>query len=412
MVTVEITLNPVTTARGRIFIASVIDVTERAEQQARLQQTQKMEAVGRLTAGVAHDFNNLLQAQMGHLETLLDLLAAHPEARERVTAALAVADRGARLTHYLLSYSRKQALQPATIDVADFLADFKKMLPRLLGSHIEVLVECETHVAGVFADPAQLSSAILNLAINARDAMPQGGTLRIDARRWFSLPIDAPSSLAAGAYVAIGVADTGTGISPEAIAQIFEPFFTTKGPSGTGLGLSMVQGFARQSGGEIGLTSAPGKGTRAELWLPSVALPTISAVAVAPAPSIGTGRVLLVDDAADIRLLVGAFLAGAGFSVTEAAGGALALAKLMGGDTFDVLVTDYAMPGLNGRQLIARCLEYRPALPVLLISGFPIHEDFKDLPTTVQILTKPFRRDELVMTVCELIERAALCEPG
>jgi PAS domain S-box-containing protein len=412
IVTVEITLNPVATARGRIFIASVIDVTARAEQQARLQQTQKMETVGRLTAGVAHDFNNLLQAQMGHLETLLDLLAGYPEARERVMAALDVTDRGARLTHYLLSYSRKQMLQPAAIDVVDFLADFKRMLPRVLGSQIEVLVETERSVAGVFADSAQLSTAILNLAINARDAMPHGGTLRIDARRWESLPIDAPPALAAGAYVAIGVADTGSGISQETIAQIFEPFFTTKGPSGTGLGLSMVQGFARQSGGDIGLTSVPGKGTRAQLWLPSVASPVVATVAVAAAPVQGTGRVLLVDDAADVRLLVGAFLSGAGFSVTEAAGGAQALAKLMGGEIFDALVTDYAMPGLTGRQLIARCLEYRPSLPVLLISGFPIHDDFKDLPTTVQVLTKPFRRDELVTAVSEMIERAALCEPG
>jgi nitrogen-specific signal transduction histidine kinase/ActR/RegA family two-component response regulator len=386
-------------------IASVINVSERAEQLARQQQLQKMEAMGRLTAGVAHDFNNLLQAQMASLEMLLDMLADHQAARERVTLALDVVERGARLTQHLLSYSRKQVLHPVSIEVADFLAEIGRILPPMLGSRINLRIDCASDVGGVFADVSQLSTAIINLAINARDAMPDGGTLCLDARRFSALADHAPAGLASGSYVAIGVTDSGTGIDAATIAQIFEPFFTTKGTRGTGLGLSMVQGFARQSQGDIVLTSSPGKGTRAELWLPAATLAPPSRHTKAPKLALqAAGRVLLVDDSADVRLVLGTFLSSAGFTVSEAAGGELALARLQGDEAFDVLVTDYSMPGLNGRELIAHCRACRPGLPVLLISGVPTQGQFDDPEVAVQILAKPFRRDELVRRVKNLIE--------
>lgn len=399
------TLALVRDSAGRVqrLVQSVLDVTERTRLEEQLRHSQRMEAIGRLTAGVAHDFNNLLQAQMGSLELLLDEVVDPSAAREYAELTLRSAERGAQLTHHLLAFARKQVLQPKAVQLPRMLSELSIVLRRTIGPQIDVTVECAPDLPAAYADPGQIEVALVNLALNARDAMEAGGELLIEASG-ATVDASAPEGLRGGDYVVLTVTDDGTGMPAETLEHACEPFFTTKGVNGSGLGLSMVQGFARQSGGELRISSTLGQGTSVEIWLPCAATE-----APAPAPASvarlqGSGRILLVDDAPDVLLTTGAFLQGAGFDVVRAASGDHALVVLAAGERFDALVTDYAMPALNGADLILKALRLQPSLPALIITGFAEITGIENLPGQIQVLRKPFRREELVRRVKRLLE--------
>jgi PAS domain S-box-containing protein len=383
---------------GHQYLTGIVrDVSDRIaaeialrDSEARLCEALKMEVVGRLAAGVAHDFNNVLQCVAGGLEMVLDNVAAGSLAHEFARIAMSSAMRGAELTHHLLAYARKQVLQPKHVDVAPFLAETRTLLSRTLGQHIAIEIRADQMLPRIHVDPGMLRTALLNLAINAAYAMPKGGTLRLDAR------VDSADA----AFVVIAVTDTGIGMDEATLAQAFEPFFTTKGQDGTGLGLPMVQGFARQSGGEVRIESAPDQGTMIELRLPAAAL-AVGPVTQpdAPANLRGAGRILLVDDNPDVRVITAAFLTGVGFQVVAAANGDEALAFLVRGERFDILVTDYIMPGMNGVDLVGHVREIQPGMAALIITGFAAAADTDVLPESVTILRKPFQRPRLIEAV-------------
>ncbi|WP_168027648.1 ATP-binding protein [Falsiroseomonas selenitidurans] len=377
----------------------LVDITarKRAEaalrtSEARLRHAQKMEAIGGLAAGVAHDFNNILQSVVGALEMVLEELPPGTAGHDYAAVALGAAERGSSLTHHLLSYARKQLLQPRHIPLEPFLADLRKLLMRTLGPHIEVSVQAG-EVPGLLADPGQLQTALLNLAINAAHAMRQGGTLRITAR------LHAPQ---AARWVCLSVADSGAGMDAATLARAVEPFFTTKGRDGSGLGLSMVQGFAEQSGGRLQIQSVVGQGTRVDLWLPAAEAAPVERPAAAPAPA-ASGRVLLVDDSPDVLLITGTLLERAGFSVARAASGDRAL-ELLSQSPFDALVTDYAMAGLNGADLITEARLMRPRLRTLLITGFADQRYADRLPPGTLVLHKPYQRQDLLAAMNRILQ--------
>ena len=383
------------------LLAAAVDrlriMAELRRREAELREGQKLEAIGRLAAGVAHDFNNVLQSVSGSLELLLEEVKAGTPAHEFVDIALTSVRRGAYLTHHLLSYARKQMLKPRLLDLSAFLSDLHRMLSHTLGPNITINVAVPPKLAHVAADPGQLQTALLNLAINAGQAMPGGGTLTLEAH-------DCEES--GHECVVISVGDTGAGMDAATQAQVFEPFFTTKGPGGSGLGLSMVQGFIQQSGGSVRIDSAPGKGTRVKLCLPA-SEPANSAAQpeLAVADLRGAGRVLLVDDAADVLLTTAKSLERSGFEVITAASGLVALAMLAAGEQFDALVTDYAMPELNGLDLVARAHVIEPALPVLIITGLgDIPDARSDSQPGTTFLRKPFQRQELAAALLEAME--------
>jgi signal transduction histidine kinase/ActR/RegA family two-component response regulator len=394
------------------------DVTDRVQMEAQLRQMQRMEVTGRLTAGVAHDFNNLLQTLMGGLEMLRHEIADRPNAVDYADLALQAARRGADLTHSLLAFSRQQTLRPRAVPVGTLLSAMQRLAAPMLGPATICTIEIEDDELTVFADGGQLEIALLNLLVNANDAMPQGGSLTLSARRvtpeqhaaeGLAAPTD-PTACANGHGVLV-VEDSGCGMDEATIAQACEPFFTTKGLGGTGLGLSMVQGFARQSGGDVRIASRPGAGTRVELWLPAGSpAPAPAQPPPPPAaalPQVGArGRVMVVDDVSDVLVTVGAFLRSSGFQTTQVRNSDEALAAITAGAAIDVLVTDYAMPGLNGLDLLLQAREIRPDLPVLVITGFwnlALPTDLKRF----MVLRKPFDRSTLVAHILALMETDA-----
>jgi PAS domain S-box-containing protein len=372
-------------ATGRFIhsLSVISDITARNRAEAALRQAQKMEALGGLTSGVAHDFNNLLMIVLGSLQLLERRLpAGDARAARLLDAALQGARRGQALTTRLLAFARLQELAPLPIDPHALLASLRPMLTQLLGPGIAIEEELPQELWTLRADPNQLELALLNLAANARDAMPQGGRLAVAARnatvtagRGVFVDYGNQSALPAGDYVVLAMRDTGSGMDEAALARAADPFFTTKGPGkGTGLGLSMVHGFAEQSGGALKLSSRPDAGTTAELWLPRTTEPVAPDAALAPDAASPAGRslrILLVDD--DPLVLAGtlAMLEELGHDAVHiAASGAEALAVLERDGGFDLLLTDHMMPGLSGMQLAARARALHPALPVLLASGF------------------------------------------
>jgi PAS domain S-box-containing protein len=370
-------------------IAGLIrDVTERNQMESALRHTQKMEAIGRLAAGVAHDFNNLLQTMISGLELVLDDVAADTPAFEFADLALKAAHRGASLTRHLLAYARKQMLLPQAVDLNIALYDLQKLLSHVLDPQIAVMVQVDPDMKPAFADPGQLQTALLNLAMNAADAMASGGTLTLSA---------CTTGYAGSEKIALCVSDTGSGMDAATLARAPDPFFTTKGPGGSGLGLSMVKGFAEQSGGDFAISSRPGAGTAV-----TVQLPCAQAAAAPPAAALlprVSGRILLVDDASDVLVTTSAFLEKAGFSVVRAKDGTDALARLASGDHFDALVTDFAMPGMNGVDLIAEGRLIHPHLPALIITGFAEVRGQAELPDGVPVLRKPLTRLDLLKTI-------------
>lgn len=376
-------------ATGKLdgFISVLRDVTARRTLEDSLRHSQKLEAIGRISAGVAHDFNNLLQTVISGLELTLESMHAGDAGREFADMALNAATRGSSLTHHLLSYARKQVLQPRAVELPPFLAEMQQLFSRTLGPHIAVKISISSDTPPVCLDPNQLQTALLNLAINAADAMTEGGQLIIGA--------DPAGPESEQPLVALRVVDNGTGMDPATLAQACEPFFTTKGVEGIGLGLSMVQGFAEQSGGKLRLESEVGRGTTVTLLFRAAqgAVKRPPDPAMLPQPS---RRILVVDDEPDVLITAGAFLERAGLWVVRASSGNEALAILAGDLPFDALVTDYAMPGMNGADLLVEAQSMRPGLPALIITGFAEVRGLNALPGNVQILHKPFLRDDLL----------------
>jgi PAS domain S-box-containing protein len=367
-----------------------------------LRQSQKLEAMGQLTGGVAHDFNNLLMPIIGSLDMLQRRHVGGEREQRLIGGALQSADRAKTLVQRLLAFARRQPLQPVAVDVAELVTGMAQLIESTTGPQIQVVVDVAMNVPPANADPNQLEMAILNLSVNARDAMTQGGTLRISASP--ELVQDSHrSKLKPGPYVRISVADTGTGMDEAVLARAIEPFFSTKGVGkGTGLGLSMVHGLATQLGGSLSISSKPGLGTNVELWLPVSDKTTNVNQVVSDTTDAGgaTGTALLVDDDDMVRMSTADMLVEMGFSVLEANSAEDALKIVDSGQPFDLLITDHLMPGMTGVDLSHEVRMRRPETPVLIISGFAEAEGIaSDLPR----LTKPFRQAELAATVSGLL---------
>ncbi|MDO9487888.1 MAG: response regulator, partial [Sphingomonadaceae bacterium] len=361
---------------------------------------------GQLTGGIAHDFNNLLTPIMGSLDMLRRRLGPDDARAQRtVDTALQATERAATLVQRLLAFARRQDLQARAVDVAELLAGMDDLLARSLGASVRVVVDVPDELAPARVDPNQLELAILNLSINARDAMPGGGTLTISACE--SALAAAEPDLKAGRYIRIAVADTGVGMDADTMRRAVEPFFSTKGVGkGTGLGLSMVYGFAAQLGGALRLSGAPGVGTTAELWMPvsDEAAPAGPPGRKAPARAARSATVLLVDDEDLVRMGTADMLTDLGYTVVEARSGPEALGLLDGREAdFDLVVTDYLMPEMNGAQLADQVRRIRPGLPLLLVTGYTNLAE--SAGAALPRLSKPFRQDDLAAQVAELLKR-------
>ncbi|MGA0605332.1 ATP-binding protein [Phenylobacterium sp. VNQ135] len=375
-----------------------------------LRRAQKLEAVGQLTGGVAHDFNNLLTVVIG----ALDMIQRHPADAARrdrmIEAALGAARRGERLTQQLLAFSRRQALKPEPVRVDALLAEAEPLLRRAVGESVALTIAPASHGAVVNLDPAQFEAAVMNLVVNARDATPPGGMIRVETRR---CRVDAGEveELEPGDYLCVGVHDTGSGMDAATAARVFEPFFTTKAPGkGTGLGLSQVYGFARQSGGSAVVDSEPGKGATVHLYLPlsdaPVAQPEEPA---APQPERGPGlRVLLAEDDAQVGELVEALLADLGHSIVRRPDAAAALQVLAAGIEVDLLLTDLIMPGdMNGVDLAREAVRLRPGLPVILSSGYTGEALDPVDGAPWPLLRKPYGSDQLAQAIADVLPDAS-----
>jgi two-component system cell cycle sensor histidine kinase/response regulator CckA len=385
------------------------DISARRQLEAQLQQAQKMDALGQLAGGVAHDFNNLLTAIKSHAEFVLDELPEGDERRADLDGIMSVTDRAEELTRRLLAFSRHQVLAPRIIDPNAVVASVDRLLRRLIGADVEMAVSLGADVGSVRADATQLEQVLLNLAVNARDAMPDGGTLSISTRSTEIVAggADDGRQVNPGNYVVLAVRDTGTGITPETKLRMFEPFFTTKGPSrGTGLGLATVYGIVQQSGGTIHVETAVGRGTTFEVYLPQVDTEPELPVAAAPVGRArrGTETVVLVDDDELVRAPAERALVAYGYHVIAFDTGAAALAYLeRSKEPVDLLVTDVVMPGMQGPELAQRILLLRPGLPVLYITGYADRDI--ELVAAAMVLPKPFSPTTLAQTVRQALDR-------
>jgi len=395
-------MEPIWDRSGRL-VQSIItnqDITEQKQTEEQLRQAQKMEAVGQLTGGIAHDFNNLLAVIIGNLELLKRELASNEQASEWMETAIAAAERGAGLTQRLLAFSRKQALRPMPVNANSLVMGMLDLLRRTIGEQIEIELVSDAKIWPCLVDPNQLENAILNLAINARDAMLDGGKLTITTS---NSQIDTESDhtrtdLAPGPYVLIEVRDTGMGMPEEVQQRAFEPFFTTKDVGrGSGLGLSMVYGFIKQSGGHVSVESRPGAGTTVRLFLRRYSGEELPGSAAIDSPGILAAkgqRILVVEDDADLRLLVVRMLESLGYEVLDAGAGSSALSILRSPVQIDLLLTDVVLPEeMNGVELAEEALRLQPDLRVLYMSGYTEDEilDRRRLADGVEFLQKPFR---------------------
>jgi PAS domain S-box-containing protein len=376
------------------FAGTLTDISEQRSLENQLIQAQKMDAIGKLTGGIAHDFNNLLAAVIGGLSLIERRTELGDEQQRVLGMTKRAAEQGSELVRRLLAFARRQRLEPHPVELVSLQGAVLDLLTHTLGGLVNLEWRVADGIWTVFADQAQLELALVNLIINARDAMPDGGTVTIVAENR-SLADDELQGLAAGEYVRIAVQDTGTGISAEHLEKVMEPFFTTKEVGkGSGLGLSMVYGFAKQSDGAFRIESEIGKGTVAQLWLPRAPQTTEkSASAASPARphKIRSLRVLLVDDHLEVRNTTAALLQDCGHRVTEASNGAEALELLKTRDCdFDLLITDYAMPHLSGTELLREARLLCPNVPALLITGYAEAEMIRDKPEGVETLLKPF----------------------
>jgi PAS domain S-box-containing protein len=399
-----------------LVVFAIADVTERQRIEAQLRHSQKMETVGQLTGGLAHDFNNLLTVVMGNLQLLEPNVAADPQSREQVRDALDAAERGAELTRRMLAFARRQLLAPQAADINRLVTEIAPLLKKTVTEEVEITTKCAADLWLVEVDKSQLESALLNLAINARDAMPEGGKLTIETENvsFDDIYTATHPDVGPGDYVRLVVTDSGTGMSKEVQEKAFEPFFTTKEGSGSGLGLSMVYGFVKQSKGHVGIYSEVGYGTSVRIYLPrldkSFEDTTIVTVSRRIVPS-GKERILLVEDDTAVRRAVAQLLENLGYTVAEAANGAKALALLDDDETrFDLLLTDVVMPGgMSGLELSKRARERDPDLKVLLTSGYTDTAMLARgvLQPTDQILNKPYRRADLARKVRSVLDQSS-----
>jgi two-component system, cell cycle sensor histidine kinase and response regulator CckA len=383
---------------------------ERTRLEQRLRQAQKMESVGRLAGGVAHDFNNHLTVINGYCDMLLDALGPDDPLREELSEIRAAGDRAAALTQQLLAFSRKQVVEPRPLNLNDVVEEYCRMVRRLIGEDIEVATELDPALGPVLADRGQMHQVLMNLAVNARDAMPDGGTILVTTTNAELADVDpAVADVKPGPYIVLTLSDTGVGMSPETLQKIFEPFFTTKPMGiGTGLGLATVYGIIEQAGGFIRVTSQSGHGTTFRIYLPRIGEDPQAALTPAGSQkSIGGNEtVLVVEDQAEVRKLATGILKKNGYSVLEAANGAeaLALAAERPG-RIDLLLTDLIMPGITGRELAQRLAEARPEIKVLYMSGYSDDLLARDgmLPGSIAYLSKPFAPADLATKVREAI---------
>jgi PAS domain S-box-containing protein len=391
------------------------DVSERRALEQQLRQSQKMEAIGRLAGGIAHDFNNLLMVISGYSEFLLERLGPEPALRVPATEISAAAERATALTRQLLAFSRKQMLAPKVLDLNGLVTENLKMLTRLIGEDIDLVMIPGEELGPVKADPSQLEQVILNLAVNARDAMPHGGKLTIETG---NVTLDESyarlhAPLRPGDYVMLAISDTGVGMDNETQSRIFEPFFTTKGPKGTGLGLSTVYGIVKQSGGYVWVYSEPNKGTAFKIYLPRVLeIEDLPAESLAIAGAVPAKRphetVLVVEDEPNLRRLTRQFLEKEGYSVLDAADGTEAVRICVAFEgTIHLLLTDVIMPGMNGRELAKRVSEIRPNTKVLYMSGYTENAIGHNgtLDAGITLLQKPFTLQALQAKVREVLDQ-------
>jgi signal transduction histidine kinase/CheY-like chemotaxis protein len=383
------------------------EVKERENTQAQLLQSQKMESIGQLTGGVAHDFNNLLTAILGNIDLAHDLVRDEKVGR-LLRGALNAGERATALTKRLLAFARQQVLQPMPVDLKRLIGEIEDMLIRTLGPAIRLSVAAEPGLWPAHVDRNQIELIILNLALNARDAMPRGGSIVIAlSNRTFDG--ETRSDLAAGDYVVITVSDTGEGMDEATLARAIEPFFTTKEVGkGTGLGLSMVHGTVVQSGGTVLIRSKPEQGTVVELWLPRSREASTDAPAVedAAAPEHGDGAILVCDDDLSVREFIVEALRNLGYRSIATEDGPSALAVLDADTSVDLLLVDLAMPGMNGATVARLARERRPDLPMLMITGYAEQETFEAKPADLPVLRKPFKRAELAARIAELLKAA------
>jgi PAS domain S-box-containing protein len=404
---VEISLSPMTTEPG-VVIAAIRDITDRRRLEEHLRQAQKIEAVGRLAGGIAHDFNNILGVILGQSQIMLRGMPPDHPLRARVEQILSASERAAGLTRQLLAFSRKQVFEMRVLDLNEIVEGLKSMLGRLLGEDVELTFRRGQDLGRIRADPTQIEQILMNLAVNARDAMPGGGRLAVETS---DAEMDEDyarihAGAVAGRYVCLAVSDTGQGMTREVQARVFEPFFTTKEPGkGTGLGLSTVYGIVKQSDGFIYVYSEPGQGTTFKIYLPRVEAAADRPVALAPATG-GTETVLLVEDEESLRELIGEILEANGYEVLVAEDPAKAIeAAERHQGVIHLLLTDVVMPGMNGRELALRVKERRPAIRVLYMSGYTedtiAHRGV--LETGALLISKPFTQDALTRKLREAL---------
>ena len=379
------------------------EIIERERVQQAMAQYQKMEAVGRLTGGIAHDFNNLLNVVQGSMDLIL-LMSKDEVAKKRAEIARKACQRGGKLTSQLLAFARNQSLDLRETAIGELFDGVRELVASSLGSRIGLRFDVDAGCPPVLADANQMEMALLNLAINARDAMPEGGALTFVA----ACDAPLPGFLEPGDYVRIAVTDTGQGMAPELVAKVFEPFFTTKGVKGTGLGLSQVYGMAQQSGGAARIESTPGEGTTVEIWLRTAHAgreQPAPAPARLPAPT-APARILIVEDDDFVRESMVSSLEALGHTVTQAADGEAGLAALQQAQP-DLLITDYLMPGMTGAELMRRTRAMFPDLPMIIATGYADMKAIEEVIRDDIVLRKPFQLAELAVSVGQALERRA-----
>ncbi|MCS0658413.1 histidine kinase famiy protein [Massilia terrae] len=406
-------IGPIFDQNGKLlyFFASQMDITERHVSQASMMQAQKMEAIGQLTAGMAHDFNNLLQVISGNLELTMKSISGEHAAIAPILRAQQACTRAAKLTEQLLTFARKQRLEPRRINLNTLVVEFSELLVKTLGDRVELRLDLHPGLPPCRLDPTHLEMALLNVLINARDAMDDGGEVTVSTAELAKTEDVEAHALPPGQYVQVCVSDTGHGMPPEVLRRATEPFFTTKGP-GTGLGLAMVHGFVQQSSGKLEIDSTPGQGTQVRLIFPVASPDADAGQPEPPEQSASDGEqhcILVVEDNEDVRDLAVKVLGLSGFRVLGAASGESALAMLEQHPDVDLLFTDVIMPGgMNGLQLAERVRKQRPGLPVLLTTGYMDELPAKDRPgERLDVLAKPYKHSDLLGRIRQALGQRA-----
>jgi PAS domain S-box-containing protein len=385
--------------KPREFAGTLLDVTDRKALESQLVQARKMDAIGKLTGGIAHDFNNLLAAVLGGLGLIERRLPLEEEHKKILAMTRHAAEQGSELVRRLLAFARRQKLHPERIDISGLSGTVNELLAHTLGGLVQLEWRTGPDLWCAYADETQLELALMNLIINARDAMPDGGHIAVSGENR-SVGPGAEFGLRPGDYVVVAVSDSGEGIPAEIIEQVMEPFFTTKEVGkGTGLGLSMVYGFAKQSGGAVGIRSTVGKGTTVEIWLPRAPEAEKMKDVVLAIDEEGDQqplRILLVDDHDGVRTTTAALLSDLGHEVTEASDGPAVLELLHSKPSaYDLIISDYAMPHVSGADVLKRAREVRPGMPGIIITGYADAQQISSRPVDVPVLNKPFTPDQL-----------------